>query len=580
MVLAPKRPETHVLLALNHARKEDISAAESEIEAAVAAGLPRARADALSEQLGINASRRHWMYAKIAGVVLVAWLVVLALVFLAGLVLSRLTFAEIDRYAGSPEKLAHNTRWLRKSYAVAIAISAAYYFISIPVLIVVVLVGAGALLYGILMVGRIPIKLVLLIVIGAAVSVWAMLKSLFSRPRPQVDLGQRLREDDAPRLWELLREVARKVGTRTVDKVFMTVGTDLAVIERGKLSARLRDRGERVLLLGAGVLGGLSVHQLRAILAHEYGHFSNRDTAGGDVAMTVNASLLSTAMTLAQSGVSPFNPTWQFLRLFSSLFERITRGASRLQEVMADQFAALAYGAPAFCAGLEMVIRRSVQFDFEVDHLVKRAEGNKQPIHNLYVTPTLDDGKTYELEAAIQKVLAAPGSAYDSHPPPQRRMDLVRRSGVSSLTAAHDEPAWSLFRDQSKLQSVLTEEVNETLRERGIIGPASSPWPETGALGYAQKPTGEGETILNSAEACIAHLEANPPVGSAFHLLISSAFTFAGQPDSNGMGMALVMDMILGLGYGPNGFEQQAGFRIYRYTKISECPAATTSLSG
>jgi Zn-dependent protease with chaperone function len=50
------------------------------------------------------------------------------------------------------------------------------------------------------------------------------------------------------------------------------------VLQRGSLIHQLQDRGERVLILGMASLNDLSQGQLRAILAHEYGHFTNRDT--------------------------------------------------------------------------------------------------------------------------------------------------------------------------------------------------------------------------------------------------------------------------------------------------------------
>jgi len=47
-------------------------------------------------------------------------------------------------------------------------------------------------------------------------------------------------------------------------------------------------------------------------------------------------------------------------------------------------------------------------------------------------------------------------------------------------------------------------------------------------------------------------------------------FTFGGQPDSWGAGMAVVLDAILAQGYGPDGFEQRDGYRVYRYKPLSQ----------
>ena len=49
----------------------------------------------------------------------------------------------------------------------------------------------------------------------------------------------------------------------------------------------MQDKAQRLLILGVGVLDGFRLNAFRAVIAHEYGYFSNRDTAGGDVAFPV-----------------------------------------------------------------------------------------------------------------------------------------------------------------------------------------------------------------------------------------------------------------------------------------------------
>src|SRR2546425_8822909 len=92
----------------------------------------------------------------------------------------------------------------------------------------------------------------------------------------------------------VLDEVAQRVGTRPVDNVYMTPGAQVAVMERGRsMLARARGRAERCLILGAAALEGMRLGPFKAILAHEYGHFSNRDTAGGGVALAGGRSLFA-----------------------------------------------------------------------------------------------------------------------------------------------------------------------------------------------------------------------------------------------------------------------------------------------
>ena len=49
--------------------------------------------------------------------------------------------------------------------------------------------------------------------------------------------------------------------------------------------------------------------ELKAVLAHEYGHFANRDTAGGGFALAVRRAVLEMARTLAEGGAATwYNP--------------------------------------------------------------------------------------------------------------------------------------------------------------------------------------------------------------------------------------------------------------------------------
>jgi hypothetical protein len=70
---------------------------------------------------------------------------------------------------------------------------------------------------------------------------------------------------------------------------------------------------------------------------------------------------------------------------------------------------------------------------------------------------------------------------------------------------------------------------------------------------------------FKSAEEAANHVKATVISGDRFELAISDDFTIAGQRDTIGAGMAIVLDAILAQGYEPDGFEQCDGYRLYRY---------------
>lgn len=173
---------------------------------------------------------------------------------------------------------------------------------------------------------------------------------------------------------------------------------------------------------------------------------------------------------LAQSGGAiVFNPAWHFLRLFFGLFQRITLGASRLQEVLADRFSATLYGGAVFADGLRHVVRRSVEFSAGADTFVERAREKRTAIPSLYVAPEAGAVNDADVDAAIAKAMTDAGSPYDSHPPVARRIDWVSRFETPAAAAALTGPAWALFPDRARIEGEMTGVVNKRLYQGDVI---------------------------------------------------------------------------------------------------------------
>ena len=74
--------------------------------------------------------------------------------------------------------------------------------------------------------------------------------------------------------------------------------------------------------------------------------------------------------------------------------------------------------------------------------------------------------------------------------------------------------------------------------------------------------------IFKSAEEAAEHVNATTISGDRFELAISNDVTLAGQPDTMGAGMAIIVDGILAQNYLPDGFEQHDGYRLYAYVPM------------
>jgi hypothetical protein len=238
-------------------------------------------------------------------------------------------------------------------------------------------------------------------------------------------------------------------------------------MERGGILRQLAGRNERCLILGVGVLEGMRLGPFKAILAHEYGHLSNQDTAGGGFALAVRRSLVAMAHGLAATGAAAwYNPAWLFLNGFYRVFLRISQGASRLQEILADRWAASIYGAIAFEQGLRHVIERSIRFEALASATLKEVVEAKGVLPNLYqYRPTAPPAEE-EIQKAVQVALSRPPSPYDSHPSPVDRFAWVRALPTQGTGSAipDDGDAWDLFSDRTATEVEMTATVRRNLQ--------------------------------------------------------------------------------------------------------------------
>jgi Zn-dependent protease with chaperone function len=472
--VAPSEVETHFYGWFVAMSDRDFAAADKALERARSLGLPEEEYAWMKAETEKGRGWRHRLI-PVAGGVLAAWGAGLLALFGVGLVLSRAALKVAQEppavQTGEPAGMAGS---LRRAYQAVLWASCLYYYVSIPIVLVLVVVGGGGLIYAFFAVGHVPIKLVLIIVVVVLVTVWAALKSLFIRVRDE-DPGDRLEEGKHPRLRRVLDEVAGQIGTRPVDNVYVTPGTDLAVTERGGMVKQLRGMSERCLILGAGALDGMKMGPFRAILAHEYGHFSNRDTAGGGFALAVRRSLMAMAQSLAEGGAATwYNPAWLFLYGFHLIFLRISQGASRLQEIMADRWAAFAYGAKAFEQGLRHVVERSIRFQAHANATLQEVVDGKMALANLYSHKPSKPPTEREILEAVGEAIHAKPSPYDSHPSPVERFALVNalRTDEARRSADDEQDAWCLFDDPAAIQCWMTDRIRTNVeRNHGVAIP-------------------------------------------------------------------------------------------------------------
>lgn len=471
-VLEAKYPDemvTHYFAAIEAATEEHWVKADREIRKAGKLGLAQEDVDRFLDS-GVRSRALMWGGAGLFGVIVAAWIGGLVLLSVTGGILSRVTLRHAHRTDTTQHASAMEIR-LRSLYRFILNIAGLYYYVSLPIVILMVIAVVAAVILGFLAVGFIPIKITAILVIGALITIGTMCKSLFIKVRDS-EPGRVLARHEAEGLWRLTDEVAATLGTRPIDEIRVTVGTDLAVYEKGKWRERVNNKAKRVLILGAAVLNGFKQEDFRCVLAHEYGHFSNRDTAGGDIALRVRNDMVKFYLAMVEAGqATALNLAFHFLRIYHSIFHRISHGATRLQEILADRVAALAYGPAALEGGLRHVIRQSLAFEHHADKEINDAIASYRPIHNLYDVPLLlDQAQEKKFAMAINR----PTTSEDTHPAPLERFRLVANIPVPERAAVEGE-VWDLFNDRDALIKELMDEIEANVARQRPAKPIAAP---------------------------------------------------------------------------------------------------------
>lgn len=399
-----------------------------------------------------------WAMAYFAG----AYGSIIALMALAGVLLgvsTRGSAPPADGGVGAARDPYTSRSGLQRLYILSLTASLILFYVAIPFVIVGIIGATGAMLYGIFMLGRIPVKLVALIAIVGITMVWAVLKSLFAKPGTG-SFGVLKAETDCPRFHAAIREVADKVETRPVDEVYLGPASEISVRQEGRGPFGMFGVKRRVLTVGMANLRYLTVGELKSILAHEYAHFSHRDTFYSRFIhqVTISVDQALTGMASAAGKLNYVNPFFWFFVLYYRAYSLLAAGFSRSQEYLADRVAASLYGKDVFLSGLTKVATNGTLFEATAYDNIRQLMTEGKAFTNLYdaFASYRDEQLTDEQRHKMyEEFISQQGSMFASHPTVRERMAAV--ATFAGAMRVEDAPALSLFDQPEELEKELTE---------------------------------------------------------------------------------------------------------------------------
>ncbi|MBL7888448.1 MAG: M48 family metalloprotease [Bacteroidia bacterium] len=379
-------------------------------------------------------------------------------------------------------------------------------FIAVYFLLFLLVMGLTAVCvyFGIGLIIAVPKLITILLGIGLAslgiLILGFLIKFMFKSNKIDRSHLYEISRSDEPELYKMIDEIVEKVGTTRPKKVYLSNDVNAAVFYDSSFWSMFLPV-KKNLQIGLGLVNSVTKEELKAILSHEFGHFSQRTMKVGSYVYNVNKVIFN----MLYDNESYYNAIqqWSNISGYFSIFVVITikitqgiqwilkqiyqvvnksyLGLSREMEFHADEIAAHVTGyLPLKTSLLRMSIADS-SFDSvlnfytgKIDANIKSeniyadqyalmhflAEYNSFPLKNGFPEVSMEEQSKFNKSKLVIK------DQWASHPSIEDRIKRLEATKLV-LEIADEVPANVLFKDIHATQKRLTKKIFEPVKYKG-----------------------------------------------------------------------------------------------------------------
>lgn len=299
---------------------------------------------------------------------------------------------------------------------------------------------------------------------------------------------------DEPELLAFVHRIADEVGAARPHRIVITAQVNAAVFYDVSL-INLIIPSRKNLLIGIGLVNVLTLSELKAVLAHEFGHFAQRSMAVGrwvytgqqvaagiigkrDILDRMLLGLSRIDIRIAWIGWIVRLIVWSIRSVMDSLFRVVIvaeRALSRQMELQADLVAVSISGSDALVHGLHKLRAADEAWDQAAEIAANElAQGRVVPdLFGMqtavlrHFKETLGQGAALQVpplpatDRAAHRIfepeLAQPPQMWSTHPPNHVRENNAKRRYIAA--PLDQTPAWTLFSDPAAMKTRVTEDL-------------------------------------------------------------------------------------------------------------------------
>ena len=308
-----------------------------------------------------------------------------------------------------------------------------------------------------------------------------LIKPLFAFKKNHNETRVEVFETECPDLFAMIRDVASKTGCKMPKHVYLSPDVNACVFYDTSFWSIFFPI-KKNLEIGLGLFDGTSVEEVKSIIAHEFGHFSQNSMKVGSTVYVTNTVLhdliyaedfwdrfvdkwcLSDTGVIRFFGVLTRGLTNIIKRLTFYVYKFVQKGylkLSRYMEYDADNIACQCVGSDNFVSAMCKIDSLSNK-DGLYKHLLSNLIDEKKIVANYFIgkrivaniipnkdMPVLQYDeqlikpiRTFEIESRVKVE-----DVWSSHPSLEDRLDNARAQHCPATVSGNPIPAWSLIPD-------------------------------------------------------------------------------------------------------------------------------------
>ena len=338
--------------------------------------------------------------------------------------------------------------------------------------------------------------------IGAGISVIVFLvKFVFAVAKDENSQRVVLTEDQQPRLFAFIRELTEQTGTQFPKKIYISPEVNAAVFYNSSFWSMFLPIRKN-LEIGLGLVNSVNISEFKAVMAHEFGHFSQRSMKLGSFTYNVNRVIFN--MLYDNKGYANFLNAWGRIHGAMALFAKLTAkiaqgiqwilrgmytfinrsymGLSREMEFDADAIAAGVSGGNNLVSALSRIEIAGNCYNTALSEANARVKQNKASKNIFSNQLTIFRSVAIEYDLPLTQGLPAISyhfvtsfsksrinfkNQWASHPTLSERKEHLDKLKLE--TVPDETSAWSLFEDAEGLQEKITTNLYRPVKFEGPV---------------------------------------------------------------------------------------------------------------